>query len=66
MKNKEELIQKLSAVINALDNVEVKGRVNLMNLSGCIALLDEVCQDIANMDNADDTGKAEKQTSLKR
>ncbi|MBQ7718747.1 MAG: hypothetical protein IJT38_05550 [Clostridia bacterium] len=66
MKNKEELIQKLSAVINALDNVEVKGRVNLMNLSGCIALLDEVCQDIVNMDNADDTGKAEKQTSLKR
>ena len=66
MKNKEELIQKLSAVINALDNVEVKGRVNLMNLGGCIALLDEVCQDIVNMDNADDTGKAEKQTSLKR
>lgn len=39
---KEELIKKLSTVIGALNNVSVNGRQNLVNLSGSIAIIEEV------------------------
>ena len=43
---KNEIIQKLGAVINALNNVYVKGEQNLANLSGSIAILKEVAEQV--------------------
>lgn len=43
---KNEIIQKLGAVINALNNVYVKGEQNLANLSGSITILKEVAEQV--------------------
>jgi len=43
---KNEIIQKLGAVINALNNVYVKGEQNLANLSGSITILKEVAEQL--------------------
>lgn len=43
---KNEIIQKLCAVINALNNVYVKGEQNLANLSGSITILKEVAEQV--------------------
>lgn len=42
-----ELLEKLSIVLNILNNVEVKGIQNLNNLAGAIAAIDEIGQKIA-------------------
>ena len=42
-----ELLEKLSIVLNILNNVEVKGIQNLHNLAGAIAAIDEIGQKIA-------------------
>lgn len=42
-----ENLNKLMSVMTALNNIEVKGRQNLVNLSGCIALVDEVCKSLS-------------------
>lgn len=47
---KNEIIQKLGAVINALNNVYVKGEQNLANLSGSIGVLREVAEQIGTAD----------------
>lgn len=39
---KNEIMQKLSAVINALNSISVSGKNNLANLSGSISVLEEV------------------------
>ena len=39
---KEEILNRLVAVLNALDNISVHGKMNLANLSGSIAILEEV------------------------
>ena len=36
-----EVINRLVAVLNALDNISVRGKPNLANLSGSIAILEE-------------------------
>lgn len=41
-----ENINKLMSVITALNSIEVKGKANLMNLGGCIAVLEEICQNM--------------------
>lgn len=41
---KQDILTKIAAVLNALENVSVKGKQNLGNLSGSIAVLEEVCQ----------------------
>lgn len=41
-----QILNKLASVVNALNNIEVKGKANLMNLGGCIAIIEEICQDI--------------------
>lgn len=38
---KDEIMQRVSAVIAALNNISVCGKQNLANLSGCIAILEE-------------------------
>lgn len=40
--NNTEIITRLNAVINALDNVYVKGESNLNNLGGSITILREM------------------------
>lgn len=39
---KEQVIKRLSLTLNALDSVSVRGKANLANLSGSIAMLEEV------------------------
>ena len=39
---KDEIMQKLGAVINALNHICVSGKANLTNLSGSIAVIEEV------------------------
>lgn len=39
---KDQVMQQLGFVLNALNNVYVKGKANLANLSGSIAILEEV------------------------
>lgn len=46
-----QILNKLTSVVNALNNIEVKGKANLMNLGGCIAIIEEVCQEIATAKN---------------
>lgn len=46
---KNELIQKLDAVCKTLENIEVKGKANLMNLSGCIMVVEELMKIIQSL-----------------
>lgn len=39
---KNEILQRISAVVNALNNITVSGKQNLGNLSGSITVLEEV------------------------
>lgn len=39
---KENIIQNINAVINALNNVTVCGKQNLYNLSGSISILEDI------------------------
>lgn len=41
---KDEIMQRLAAVLNALNNVSVNGRSNLVNLSGSIGIIEEVAK----------------------
>lgn len=40
----KEIIKKLSEVIQGLERIEVKGKNNLLNLGGSIAMLEEIRQ----------------------
>lgn len=44
----KDIVNKIVSVVNALNGIEVKGKTNLMNLSGSIAVLEDVCQEIIN------------------
>lgn len=39
---KDEIMNKLGAVLNALNVISVSGKQNLANLSGCIVVIEEV------------------------
>jgi hypothetical protein len=47
----ETMLNKIGSVINALNGIDVKGKNNLMNLGGCIAILEELYQDITALQN---------------
>ncbi len=62
---KDQVMQRLSLVLNALDNISVRGKANLANLSGSITMLEEVAQilnnaEIAEVINSEATKSAEK------
>ena len=40
---RDDMMQRLTVVLNALINTSVSGKANLANLSGSIAVLEEVC-----------------------
>lgn len=44
----ENEIKKISAVISALNNISVCGKANLANLSGSIAVLEDVLTSMQN------------------
>lgn len=39
---KDEIMQRLTVTLNALNSITVSGKVNLANLSGSIAMLEEI------------------------
>lgn len=39
---KEDIMQRLTVTLNALNSVSVSGKANIANLSGSIAMLEEV------------------------
>lgn len=41
---KNEIMQRLVGVLNALNNITVSGKVNLANLGGSIAVVEEVAE----------------------
>ena len=45
---KDEIIKRITAVLSALNAVSVSGRQNLVNLSGSIAVLEEVVDMLNN------------------
>lgn len=55
MDKKREILQKLTAVIAALENVTVKGRANLNNLGGSIEMLERLREDIRSIESPETT-----------
>ena len=55
---KNEIMQRLAVVLNALNNIDVKGKVNLANLSGSIAMIEEVSAMLNSVDFAEEQNKA--------
>lgn len=41
---KEDIIQRLNVTLSALNNIAVSGKANLANLSGSIAMIEEIGQ----------------------
>jgi hypothetical protein len=50
---KDNIMQRLYAVLNALNNVSVSGKQNLANLSGSISVLEEVLNSLDGLDIID-------------
>lgn len=47
---KGEILQRLGAVLKALNGISVSGKQNLVNLSGSIAIIEEVTGMLVNAD----------------
>lgn len=43
---KDDVTQRMMIILNALNNISVSGKSNLANLSGSIAMLEDVLDDI--------------------
>ena len=56
---KDEIMQRLAVTLNALNSISVSGKANLANLSGSIAMLEEV---VSIINNADIVSKDEPST----
>lgn len=50
---KEDIMQRISVVLNALNSVSVNGKANLANLSGSIAMLEEIASLLSHADVAE-------------
>lgn len=61
---KNEIIQKLGAVINALNNVYVKGEQNLANLSGSITILKEIAEQMNTLEVKTNNEDNRKETTI--
>ncbi len=48
------IVQAIASVIGALNNIEVKGKQNIMNLVGAIGVLEELAGSIAAQDKSSD------------
>lgn len=56
---KEQIMQRLALVLNALDSVSVRGKSNLANLSGSITMLEEVAKILNDAEIVEATKAAE-------
>lgn len=54
---KNEIMQRIVSVVNALNNISVKGEENLANLSGSISVLKEVAKMISEMPTQEESEK---------
>lgn len=54
---KDEILQRLAVVLNALNNIDVRGKANLANLSGSIAMIEEVSTMLSGVDFAEEQNK---------
>lgn len=61
---KEDIINRLVAVVQALNKVEIRGRSNIDNMSGSLRVLDDVINMVNNLEEqeqvADDKQKGGK------
>lgn len=55
---KDEILQRLAVVLNALNNIDVRGKANLANLSGSIAMIEEVSAMLSGVEFAEEQNKA--------
>lgn len=55
---KDEIMQRLAVVLNALNNIDVRGKANLANLSGSIAMIEEVSAMLSGVDFAEQSEAA--------
>lgn len=55
---KNEIMQRLAVVLNALNNIDVRGKANLANLSGSIAMIEEVNAMLNGVEFAEEQNKA--------
>lgn len=62
---KDEIMQRLAAVLGALNHTTVCGKENLANLSGSIAVLEEVCGMLERAEILERTPQAEAQQENK-
>lgn len=53
----EEIVQQLTIVLNALNTIPVSGKQNLANLSGSIAVIEEIIGTLENAEAAAAKGK---------
>lgn len=56
---KDKLMNSISAVINALNMISVSGKDNLANLSGSIAVLEQVLGDLSAIEFRENTTDGE-------
>ncbi len=57
---KDEIMRRLIAAVNALNTIPVSGKQNLANLSGSIAVIEEIANMLENADIIDTMKKADK------
>lgn len=58
---KDEVMQRLAVILNALNSISVSGKANLANLSGSIAMLEEIGTILGNVDMVSKDEPKEKQ-----
>ena len=56
-KMKEEIMQRISAVINALNTVSVSGKHNYNTMAGCISILEGMVEQLAEVEIQKQTDK---------
>lgn len=56
---KEDIIQRLNVTLGALNNITVSGKANLANLSGSIAMIEEIMQMLNEVEIVSETQDAE-------
>ena len=57
---KDQIMQRLALVLDALNSVSVRGKPNLANMSGSIAMLEEVVQLLGDVEIVEPAQSAEK------
>lgn len=62
---KNQIVQRLALVLNALNSTSVSGKANLANLSGSIAMLEEVVNILNTAEIVTEAENADEKTADK-